>query len=105
LQQELGRLVQKYGEEFDPHEVVAAALQVGSSDLEAVFKQVQFDRVYAEREAIKAETAKRAQSTQKKRAASVVSGGASPAPRASEDSVAILTPADAIRAAMASLSS
>jgi len=42
---EISRLQSKYGEEFDPQEVVSAALAQGNTNLEAVFKQIAFDRI------------------------------------------------------------
>jgi len=40
-------LQSKYGDDFNADEVVAKALATGSTDLEAVFKQITFDKVYS----------------------------------------------------------
>lgn len=82
---ELERTVQslqsKYGSDFDANEVVAKALALGSSDLEAVYKQLAFDKVYEDAKAVRALREKKAQEqvqvTQAKRQAAVVSGGSS----------------------------
>jgi hypothetical protein len=47
LHAEVARLQAKYGEDFNPQEVVAAAVQSQSSDLEATFKTIAFDRIVA----------------------------------------------------------
>jgi hypothetical protein len=75
LEQTISLLSQKYGEDFDPREVVAAALASGSTDLEATFKQIKFDKVMEEAKAAKAKVAKVAQQREAKRNAAVVSGG------------------------------
>ena len=46
LQKTVDTLHNKYGEEFNAEEVVAKALVLGSTDLESVFKQIAFDKVY-----------------------------------------------------------
>ena len=82
---ELERTVQslqsKYGNDFDANEVVSKALALGSSDLESVYKQIAFDKVYEDAKAVRALREKKAQEahqvTQAKRQAAVVSGGAS----------------------------
>lgn len=77
LQKTLDSLQVKYGDDFNPDEVVAKALAQGSTDLEAVFKQIAFDKVYAEAQASKKKTAEEAVRTQAKREAAIVSGGTS----------------------------
>jgi len=82
---ELERTVQslqsKYGSDFDANEVISKALALGSSDLESVYKQLAFDKVYEDAKAVRALREKKAQEaqqvTQAKRQAAVVSGGAS----------------------------
>ena len=77
LQKTLDSLQVKYGDDFNPDEVVAKALAQGSTDLEAVFKQIAFDKVYAEAQASKKKTTEEAVRTQAKREAAIVSGGTS----------------------------
>lgn len=82
---ELERTVQtlqtRYGSDFDANEVVSKALALGSSDLEAVYKQIKFDSVYEDAKAIRQLREKKAQETEQitnaKRQASVVSPGSS----------------------------
>ena len=79
---ELERTVQslqnRYGADFDANEVVAKALATGSSDLESVYKQIAFDRVYEQSRSIRENAAKQNEVknkvTEAKRQASVVSG-------------------------------
>jgi hypothetical protein len=95
LEEEISRLQTKYGEDFDPQEVVSAAIGQGNTNLEAVFKQVAFDRVSARRSA---ETERATKATEAKRAASVVSGATSA--RTAKDEVGpVKTIADAWAAA------
>ena len=78
---ELERTVQslqnRYGADFDANEVVAKALATGSSDLESVYKQIAFDRVYEQSRSIRENAAKQNEVkdkvTEAKRQASVVS--------------------------------
>ena len=80
---ELERTVQKlqnrYGEDFDANEVVSKALAIGSTDLESVYKQIAFDRVWSESASARKEKSARAEQEQKviqaKRQAGVVSSG------------------------------
>ncbi len=82
---ELDRTIQslqsRYGSDFNADEVVAKALAIGSSDLEAVYKTIAFDRVYEDASAVRSLREKKAQEqtqvTQAKRQAAVVSGGSS----------------------------
>jgi hypothetical protein len=71
----------KYGDDFNPQEVVAAAIAQGSSNLEAVYKQIAFDRVAAKAEAAKQlavdKTAQQEKVIEAKRNAGVVSSGSS----------------------------
>ena len=70
-------LQEKYGDEFNADEVVFKANQLGTTDLEAVFKSLAFDKVYAE----KTKTSKKLEEEQArlnaKRGATIVSSGAS----------------------------
>jgi hypothetical protein len=75
LNAELGRLAQQYGEDFDPVEVVSAAFASGSSDLEATYKLIAFDRLQEANRKIATNTARANQRTQAKREASIVEGG------------------------------
>jgi len=79
LQRTVESLALKYGTDFDANEVVSKALAVGSSDLEAIFKQTMFDKVYTEGIESRAKVSKTATdlklSTEAKRVAAVVSGG------------------------------
>lgn len=72
LQATIQTLQTKYGEDFNPQEVVSAALQMGSTDLEGVYKMIAFDRL-AQRQQ-KSQAASQQQRAAKQ-AASVVSGG------------------------------
>jgi predicted metal-dependent hydrolase len=75
LTRTIDTLQSKYGEDFDADEVVAKALATGVTDLEAVFKQITFDKVYSKAsEATKKLTEEQAR-VQAKRSAAVVSGG------------------------------
>ena len=81
LEKTVQSLQTRYGSDFDANEVVAKALAIGSSDLEAVYKQVAFDRLYEDALAVRHLREKKAQEqtqvTQAKRQASVVSNGSS----------------------------
>jgi hypothetical protein len=81
LERTVQSLQTRYGSDFDANEVVAKALALGSSDLEAVYKQVAFDRLYEDATAVRHLREKKAQEqtqvTQAKRQASVVSSGSS----------------------------
>ena len=81
LERTIQSLQTRYGSDFDANEVVSRALAIGSSDLEAVYKQVAFDRLYEDASAVRHLREKKAQEqtqvTQAKRQASVVSSGSS----------------------------
>jgi predicted metal-dependent hydrolase len=102
LEQTIAQLSQKYGDEFDAREVVAAALASGSNDLEATFKQIKFDKVMEDAKAAKAAAASKAAKVAAKKDAAVVSGGSSKGGRVS-DSGDVLSIADAWRQAKQSL--
>lgn len=95
LEMEISRLQSKYGEEFDPQEVVSTALAQGNTNLEAVYKQIAFDRLSSKKQAT---ASKEAGVKEAKKAASVVSG-ASSAKTASDNSGPIRSIADAYNAA------
>ena len=65
----------KYGDDFNADEVIAKALASGSTDLEAVFKQIAFDKVYSTASEAKKKLMEEQSRVDAKRSASVVSGG------------------------------
>jgi hypothetical protein len=83
LEQTVSSLQNRYGEIFDAGEVVARALATGSTDLEAVFKQIAFDKVLSQQSAQSnyqaQKSAEEAAIIEQKRQASIVSSGASAA--------------------------
>lgn len=90
VEREIQRLQQQYSD-FDPEEVISAAVSMGITDLERAYKSVAYDRLVAAQ-------AVAAQQREAKKAAQVVSSGAS-ATRGREDVGAIRTVADAFAAA------
>jgi len=91
LDAELSRLTSKYGDEFNPQDVVTAAMAAQTTDLEGVFKSLAFDRVYSRSTASAAEVA----ATEAKRNASFVAGGSSAANNQADDDGPILSIRDA----------
>ncbi len=81
VEKEISRLQSKY-QDFDSTEVVNAALRVGTTDLESVYKQIAFDKIMARQEAERAGreqlAAREQQVIESKREASVISGGSNP---------------------------
>lgn len=81
LEKTVESLSKRYGSDFDANEVVSKALAIGSTDLESIYKQIAFDRVYEQSAVARQEKAKREEEKQKvtqaKRQVSVVSGGSS----------------------------
>ena len=81
LERSVELLSKKYGDAFDADEVIAKALATGNSNLEAVYKQTAFDRIYEQSlttTQVKTKKAEEEQAiVQSKRDASVVSKGAS----------------------------
>lgn len=75
LTRTIDSLQSKYGDEFNADEVVAKALAVGSTDLEAVFKQISFDKVYSKASEAQKKLAEEQSRIDAKRNAAVVSGG------------------------------
>jgi hypothetical protein len=80
LEKTVQSLQTRYGSDFDANEVVAKALATGSTDLESIYKQVAFDRVYEQSRSIRENAAKQNEVknkvTEAKRQAGVVSSGA-----------------------------
>lgn len=81
LEKTVESLSRKYGDAFDADEVIAKALATGNSNLEAVYKQTAFDRIYEQSLTTLQVKAKKAEEekaiVQSKRDAAVVSKGAS----------------------------
>jgi hypothetical protein len=83
LERTIQTLQNRYGDDFNSEEVVAKALALGSSDLEAVYKQMSFDKVWQEAQAVREARTKRQASEQQtvaaKRTAAVADNGGSAA--------------------------
>jgi hypothetical protein len=81
LENQIESLSRRYGELFDANEVVAKALASGNTNLEAVYKQIAFDRLYDQTRTKSVAQAKQTEDTKKiveaKREAAVVSKGSS----------------------------
>lgn len=81
LEKTVESLSRKYGDAFDADEIIAKALATGNSNLEAVYKQTAFDRIFEQNLTATQVKAKKAEDekniVQAKREASVVSKGAS----------------------------
>ena len=75
LQRTIESLQGKYGDDFNADEVVATALAKGSTDLEAVFKQITFDKVYSKASEAQKKLMDEQSRVQAKRQAAVVTGG------------------------------
>ena len=75
LTRTIDTLQSKYGEDFDADEVVAKALATGSTDLESVFKQITFDKVYSKASEATKKLSEEQARVQSKRSAAIVSGG------------------------------
>jgi uncharacterized protein YeeX (DUF496 family) len=76
LQRTIDSLQGKYGEDFNADEVVATALAKGSTDLEAIFKQLAFDKVYSKASESSKKLADEQSRVNAKRQAAIVTGGA-----------------------------
>lgn len=102
LERTINGLQQKYGDDFDSDEVVSRALALGTTDLEGVYKQMAFDKLYQRQQAERELQARKAQQEQKtvqaKRASGVVAGGSS-ARGSTSDSQPITSLRDAFDAA------
>lgn len=77
LTRTIDSLQSKYGDDFNADEVVAKALATGATDLEAVFKQIAFDKVYAKANEAKTKLAKEQERLEAKRGAAIVSSASS----------------------------
>ena len=77
LTRTIDSLQSKYGEDFNADEVVAKALATGQTDLEAIFKQITFDRVYSKASDANKKLADEQGRLDAKRKAGVVTGGTS----------------------------
>jgi hypothetical protein len=77
VEKEIQSLEGKYGEDFNREEVIAKALATGSTDLEATFKMIHFDRIFQEKKKATQQVAATKQRTNEKRKAQVVSGSSS----------------------------
>jgi len=81
LEKTVESLSRKYGDAFNADEVIAKALATGNSNLEAVYKQTAFDRIFEQNVTANQVKAKKAEDekliVQAKRDATVVSKGAS----------------------------
>jgi len=81
LERKLESLQNRYGDDFDANEVVSKALAIGSTDLESVYKQIAFDKIYDESSALRKASAEKNKEkeivTRAKREAAVVSGASS----------------------------
>lgn len=51
LERNIAALQTKYGDDFEPNEVVAQALAIGSNDLEGIYKQMAFDKMMTRQQA------------------------------------------------------
>jgi hypothetical protein len=87
LTRTLDSLQSKYGDDFDADEVVAKALAIGSTDLEAVFKQIAFDKVYSKASKAEKKLIDEQSRVQAKRQAAVISGGTSSKPTSPSNTV------------------
>lgn len=67
----------KYGDEFNADEVVAKALTLGTTDLEAVFKQIAFDKIYSKANEASKKLNEEQTRKQAKREAGIVSSASS----------------------------
>ena len=76
-QKTLQLLQQQYGDDFNADEVVAKALATGATDLEAVFKQVAFDKVYSKASEANKKLAAEQERLNAKRGAAIVSSSSS----------------------------
>lgn len=94
VEAEVKKLQARY-EDFNINEVVTAALRTGSTDLEGTYKQIAFDKLMAkqelERAALQRQQAAETAIVESKRAASVVSGGASATASTTNDSFEPIT--------------
>lgn len=94
IEREISRLSSKY-EDFDANEVVQVALRTGIADLEAVYKQIAFDKFMKQKDLEKAAAemhqAKEQKVLESKRQAAVVEGGSSATASTTTESVEPIT--------------
>ena len=106
LQKEIARLQSTY-EDFEPQEIVKAALERNTTDLEGVYKQIAYDKVIAKLNAqqqVQTLTeAEQAAIVDAKRDANFVSGGASANAPSDQPAGQISSVADAWAAAKQSM--
>lgn len=81
IERTVSGLQSRYGDDFDANEVVAKALATGNSDLEAVYKQIAFDRLWEsqmnQKQALTAQQQREQQIVEQKRQTGIVSGASS----------------------------
>ena len=77
LTRTIDSLQSKYGDDFNADEVVAKALATGATDLEAIFKQVAFDKVYSKASEANKKLAAEQERLNAKRGAAIVSSSSS----------------------------
>jgi len=77
LTRTIDSLQSKYGDDFDADEVVATALAKGATDLEAIFKQIAFDKVYSKASEATKKLSDEQSRLDSKRQAGIVSGASS----------------------------
>lgn len=103
LEADVAKLQTTYGEDFNAQEVVAQALATGNTNLEAVYKQLAFDRLMSRVQAAERlandRTAQEQAVIDAKRGAGDVSGGSSASEQGLEDSSPIRSVSDAWNAA------
>lgn len=103
LEREVARLQSTYGEDFNPQEVIGQALATNNTNLEAVYKQIAFDRVRSRLQATEQLAVQRASEeaaiVEAKRAGGVVAGGTTAANVNLVDSSPIRSVSDAWAAA------
>jgi hypothetical protein len=85
LEAEISRLQTKYGDSFNAQEVLAQAVASGDSDLERVYKLIDYDRVASTSKAQQQVASKTQQAVAAKKAAQVVSSGGSAVTQAMTD--------------------
>jgi len=77
LTRTIDTLQSRYGDDFNADEVVAKALATGQTDLEAIYKQIAFDRIYSKASDANQKLANEQARLEAKRKANVVSGATS----------------------------
>lgn len=106
LERNITHLGTVYGADFDATEVIAKAIEYGTTDLEGVYKQIAFDRVFSRSQA-EAQVATQRAATEasttaaKQQLATIVSSGESFLGGGTTGSAPITTVAQALEAALA----